>query len=370
MKGMHGIIFSYERRNDLGELTEVRAPASIPFGGRYRVIDFALSNMVNAGITDVGVVLHGRYQSLLDHLGTGKNWDLSRKRGGLTLLPPYADKPKWEDNAFRGKLDALMGIRSYLDAIRQDYVVMTDGDLVVNLPLDKMYEEHLKSGADISVVCADDSFAVADGTYFEVDQDGWVTDTLYHIHQPRGRRGLEVYLLSKELLIRLTDECASHDQYSFRRDVLQARRDQLKIHAFIWKEYAAQIRSVQEYYERSMQLLDPAIRRELFCPERPVRAKSSDEASSYIDPQTHCVNSIVGDGSCIEGTVEDSILFPGVVVERGAQVQGCILMKGTVVHKNSVLHNVISDKDVEIMDGRTLMGHASYPLVIAKGSKI
>ena len=112
MKGMHGIIFSYERRNDLGELTEVRAPASIPFGGRYRVIDFALSNMVNAGITDVGVVLHGRYQSLLDHLGTGKNWDLSRKRGGLTLLPPYADKPKWEDNTFRGKLDALMGIRS------------------------------------------------------------------------------------------------------------------------------------------------------------------------------------------------------------------------------------------------------------------
>ena len=147
-------------------------------------------------------------------------------------------------------------------------------------------------------------------------------------------------------------------------------RDGVDVCAAIWGGFAAQIRSVQEYYERSMQLLDPAIRRELFCPQRPVRAKSSDEASSYIDPQTHCVNSIVGDGSCIEGTVEDSILFPGVVVERGAQVQGCILMKGTVVHKNSVLHNVISDKDVEIMDGRTLMGHASYPLVIAKGSKI
>lgn len=370
MKGMHGIIFSYERRNDLRELTEVRAPASVPFGGRYRVIDFALSNMVNAGITDVGVVLHGRYQSLLDHLGTGKNWDLSRKRGGLTLLPPYADKPRWEDRRFRGKMDALMGIRSYLDEIRQDYVVLTDGDLVINLDLEQVYEAHLRTGADITVVCANDSFSVSDGTFFEVDGEGRVTDTIYHTRQPRGHRGLETYLLSKELLVQLTDECGSHDQDSFRRDVLQARSGELDIRAFIWGEYAAQIRTVQDYYDRSMQLLDPAVRRELFCPQRPIRAKSSDEASTYMDPQGHCVNAVIGDGSCIEGTVEDSILFPGVVVERGAEVRGCILMKDTVVRRGSRLQYVVADKNVEILEGRTLMGHAGYPLVIAKGSRI
>ena len=124
MNGMHGIIFSYEKRNDLRELGEIRSASSIPFGGRYRAVDFALSNLVNAGVTDVGVVLHGHYQSLLDHLGTGKDWDLSRKRGGLKILPPFAYKQSWgEAAAFRGKMEALAGVRSYLAEIRRDYVV-------------------------------------------------------------------------------------------------------------------------------------------------------------------------------------------------------------------------------------------------------
>ena len=136
MNGMHGIIFSYEKRNDLRELGEIRSASSIPFGGRYRAVDFALSNLVNAGVTDVGVVLHGHYQSLLDHLGTGKDWDLSRKRGGLKILPPFAYKQHWGEAAvFRGKMEALAGVRSYLEEIRRDYVVLMDGDLVVNLPL-------------------------------------------------------------------------------------------------------------------------------------------------------------------------------------------------------------------------------------------
>ena len=159
MNGMHGIIFSYEKRNDLRELGEIRSASSIPFGGRYRAVDFALSNLVNAGVTDVGVVLHGHYQSLLDHLGTGKDWDLSRKRGGLKILPPFAYKQHWGEAAvFRGKMEALAGVRSYLEEIRRDYVVLMDGDLVVNLPLSDIYDQHIKSGADITVVCGNDSF--------------------------------------------------------------------------------------------------------------------------------------------------------------------------------------------------------------------
>ena len=165
MNGLHGIIFSYEKRNDLRELSEIRSAASIPFGGRYRAVDFALSNLVNAGCTDVGVVLHGRYQSMVDHLGTGKVWDLSRKRGGLRLLPPFNYQKDWGVMPFRGKVEALAGVRTYLDEIRQDYVALMDGDLVVNLPLGDVYEQHIKSGADITVVCGNDSFATADGTY-------------------------------------------------------------------------------------------------------------------------------------------------------------------------------------------------------------
>lgn len=370
MNGLHGIIFSYEQRNDLRELVEIRSAASIPFGGRYRAIDFALSNLMNAGATDVGVVLHGRYQSLLDHLGTGKDWDLSRKRGGLKILPPFAYKQEWGETAFRGKMEALSGVRSYLEEIRQDYVVLMDGDLVVNLPLSDILESHIRSGADITAVCGNDSFHAENGTYFQLDGTGRVTDVLYHLNTPRGYRSLEVYVLSRELLLSLVDECASHDQYSLRRDVLQARKDSLRIQSFIWSGFAAQIRSVQEYYDRSMQLLDADVRRELFCPQRPIRAKSADKSSSYLGPDGVCTNSLVADGCSIQGTVVNSILFAGVAVEEGAVVQNCILMKDSVVHRNAKLSCIIADKRVEVLPDRTLMGHATYPLVIKKDSTI
>ena len=369
MNGLHGIIFSYEKRNNLRELGEIRSAASIPFGGRYRVVDFALSNLVNAGVTDVGVVLNGRYQSMLDHLGTGKVWDLSRKRGGLRVLPPFNYQKDWGVMPFRGKLEALAGVRTYLDTIRQDYVVLMEGDLVANLPLAEIYEGHVKSGADITVVCGNDSFTTADGTYFEKNSEGRITEVLYNLHTPRGYRGLEVYILSTQLLKDLVDECAAKDQFSWRKE-LQTRKDSLYLRSYIWSGFAAQIRSVQEYSDRSMQLLNPAIRAELFCPERPIRAKGADKSSTYLGPEGKCVNSLVAEGCRIEGTVENSILFPGVVVEAGAVVRNCVLFKETVVRRDAQLSYIIADKDVEVLSNRTLMGHATYPIVLAKGSKV
>ena len=369
MNGLHGIIFSYEKRNNLRELGEIRSAASIPFGGRYRVVDFALSNLVNAGVTDVGIVLHGRYQSMLDHLGTGKVWDLSRKRGGLRVLPPFNYQKDWGVMPFRGKIEALAGVRTYLDTIRQDYVALMDGDLVVNLPLADIFEEHVKSGADVTVVCGNDSFATEDGTYFEKNSEGRITEVLYNLHTPRGYRGLEVYILSTQLLKDLVDECAAKDQFSWRKE-LQTRKDSLYLRSYIWSGFAAQIRSVQEYYDRSMQLLNPAIRAELFCPERPIRAKGADKSSTYLGPEGKCVNSLVAEGCRIEGTVENSILFPGVVVEAGAVVRNCVLFKETVVRRDAQLSYIIADKDVEVLSNRTLMGHATYPIVLAKGSKV
>ena len=370
MNGLHGIVFSYEKRNDLRELGEIRSASSIPFGGRYRAVDFALSNLVNAGATDVGIVLHGQYQSLLDHLGTGKDWDLSRKRGGLHLLPPFKSQMNWGVMPFRGKMEALAGVRSYLDTIRQDYVAMMDGDLVVNLPLADVYEQHMKSGADITVVCGNDSFATENGTYYELDKDGRVTDVLFNMNRPRGYRGLEVYIISTKLLKELVDECAAKDQFSWRADVLRAKKDSLNLQSYIWTGFAAQIRSVQEYYDRSMQLMDASIRADLFCAKRPIRAKDGDETSTYIGANGKCENSLVSDGCHIEGVVENSVLFPGVVVEAGAEVRDCVLFKGTVVRRNAKLSHVITDKYVEIQENRTLMGHSTYPIVFAKGSKV
>ena len=218
-------------------------------------------------------------------------------------------------------------------------------------------------------MCIRDRF-VENATYFTVNEAGRITETRCAPHQASGCRSLEIYLLSRDLLISLVDECAAQDKYSFRRDVLCAKGKELNLRAFLWNGFAAQLRTVQEYYERSMQLLNPAVRAELFCAERPILAKEDDEAASYIAPDSHCVDSLIADGCQIEGSVEGSILFPGVKVGKGSSVKNCILFKNTVVEDGVTLRCVIADKDVRVRGGGTLIGHESYPLVVSKGSVI
>ena len=372
MKGLHGLIFAYGKHPGLRELAEHRAPASVPFGGRYRMIDFILSNMVNAGVDDVGVILHGNYQSLLDHLGSGKDWDLSRKHGGLRLLPPFAYEKSGFIREFRGRMEALAGVRSYLQGIRQSHVVMANSDLIINIPLQDVYQAHLDSGADITAVCTSNLDVNAeDVNYFRLNDEGRITETLFSVRNPEGcYRSLEIYILSKQLLLDLVDECTSHDLFNFRSAVLQGKADSLHIQSYVWDGYAAQIHSVKEYYDRSVELLDPAIRREVFHPQRPVHTKERNDASTYVDPDGSCVNCLVADGCTIEGTVENSILFRGVSVARGAEVKNCVLMQDVTVDRNAVLHYVVADKNVEILESRTLMGHDQYPMAIAKNSKV
>lgn len=368
MNGLHGIIFSYEQEPGLRELAERRMPASIPFGGRYRVVDFMLSNLHAAGITDIGVVLHGNYQSLLDHIGNGKTWDMARKYGGLRILPPFADTRAYRSGEFRGKMEALAGVRSYLQGIRQDYVVLSDSDLIINLPLADVFAAHLESGADITAVCTANGGFVDNATYLTLESDGAIGQVWCAPTAPRGHRSLEIYILSKQLLLTLVDECSAQDKYSFRRDVLADMTGRLKLQSYVWDGYAAQLRSVQEYYDRSMELLQGSIRAELFAAARPILAKEDDEASSYFAPGSRVKNSLVADGCTIEGSVENCILFPGVTVEKGAELRDSILFKGTRVRDGVTLRYVITDKYVEVLPGRTLMGHESYPIVISKGS--
>ena len=245
-----------------------------------------------------------------------------------------------------------------------------EGDLVSNLPLADILEQHIRTHADITAVCGDDSFATENGTYFEKDPDGRIREVLFNMHQPRGYRSLDVFVMSTDLLRSLVDECQARDQYSFRRDVLQAKQDLLHLQSYTFSGFAAQIRSVQEYYDRSMQLLDKQIREDLFTSDRPIRAKGADKASTYIGPDGVCLNSLVAEGCRIEGTVVNSILFPGVTVEKGAKVEDCILFRGTTVREEARLSHVITDKHVELLPGRTMVGHTAYPIVIAKGSVI
>ena len=370
MNGMHGIIFSYEKENGLRELIENRVHGSIPFGGDYRIIDFILSSMVNAGITDVGVIMHGKCQSLLDHLGSGKSWDLSRNYGGLTLLPAFAyNEQRHSDGQFRGRVEALYSVMNYLKSIRQDYVVLSDSDTVINAPLDDVLRQHIDTGADITAVC---SAAPGDGedTYFQLNGDGAITDTAYGLHTPEGYRCLNIFVLRTELLVQLVTECVSRNGYSLRRSILQEMGGRLNLHGYVYDGYAAHINTLQSYYDRSMELLDGTVRGALFCPDRPVYGKENDSPSSYIDPEGGCVNSLVADGCGIQGSVKNCVLFRNVRIEKGAVVENCILFKDTVVKRGAVLRGVITDKYVTVSENVTLMGHERYPIVVTKGATV
>ena len=363
MTGLHGILFAYEGGRGLGELAQHRVPASVPFGGRYRIIDFMLSNLANAEVTDVGVVMEGNYQSLLDHLGNGRVWDMTRKFGGLKLLPPYVGR-----GAYRGWMDALRYLKSYVEEIRQEYVLLSNSDVVVNLPLREVIDRHVSSGADVTVICTSNTDSGVEDTYFRVDEGGKVTETLHRVQKTDGKRSLGIYILSKELLLKAIDECAAHDEYNFIAGVLQNGELAPNVHAFVWDGFAVQIKTLKQYHECSMKLLRPEIRADLFCRERPIRAKVDDEAASYIAPDAHCVNSLVADGCMIEGSVEDSILFPGVTVARGAKVKNCILMKNMSVGEGAQLDYIIADKGVALGSGTRLAGNENYPMAVAKHS--
>ena len=367
MNRMHGIIFAYDKCEKLQPLIEHRVAESIPFAARYRIIDFMLSNMVNAGVTDVDIVLQDKYQSILDHLGSGKDWDLSRKYGGLRLLP---SAPKGDANRdFRGRMEALASVEKYVAEIRQEYVMLADGSLICNMPMGKILEEHIRSGADITCVCTPERVTDEETTYL-LDQDNTITDVVGRGMISGGYHAMEVYILSKALLVQLIAECDGYNEYSFRRGVLQERKDQLKLHAYVFNGYAACMRSVADYYARSMELLNKDVRKELFVAERPIRAKDRSDASTYYGPESRCKNSLISDGCMIEGEVENSIIFRGVHVAKGAKISGCILMHDTVIRAGATVKYAVIDKNVTILENRMLMGHSGYPLAITKFSVV
>ncbi|MCD8211565.1 MAG: glucose-1-phosphate adenylyltransferase subunit GlgD [Oscillospiraceae bacterium] len=371
MNDLHGIVLAYRSNPALGSLTQYRTTCSIPYGGRYRIIDFVLSSFVNAGITDVGLVVHSNYQSLLDHVGSGKDWELSKKHGGLRILPPFSYSQGIDESAARGRMDALVGIRSYLENIRQDYVALAWGDIVANLPIDEAFEQHLKTKADITAICSPDPVGnPTDCTYFTVGDNNCVTEVSVHPIEPSGCETLECYILSKSLLLNLVDYAAAHRIHSFSEGVLQSMYTQLTIMPYLYDGYVARFHSVTSYFDNSMDLLKPEVQADLFDPERPIRTKDHSNPSTYYGPNARSRNSFIADGCIIDGSVENSILFRGVHIGTGARITNCILMQAAEVQDNSELNAVIADKNVLIRSGRTLMGHESYPLTIVKNTVI
>ena len=366
MINLHGLILADRSGHDLGELVRVRTSSSLPFAGRYRLIDFSLSNLQNAGVRDVGVVMQRNYSSLLDHIGSGKEWDMSRKRGGLKLLPPFTGSGQYE-----GIIDALENVRGYIEDIKQDYVALMRGHLAASIDLGAVMYQHVKTGADVTAVCSE---STPEGVHhrFIADGDGFVKEImLRRIGPGEGVASLQVYVMSKDVLLGIIDRCDNALNHKFHRDGLGGLlADGAKIGVYMHNDYAVHISSVNGYYKASMDMLDRDKRNQLFPEDRPVRTKGRSDVSTYYGDQAISRNSLVADGCIIEGSLENCVIFRGVRVGAGAVLKNCIIMQDTVVSDGAELNYVISDKDAFISEGVTLSGSPRLPFVLPKGSSV
>lgn len=371
MGNVLGLVFANMHDTTLGDMTKNRTMGSVMFGGRYRLIDFPLSNMVNSGISEVGVITKSNYQSLLDHLGSAREWDLARKKGGLYILPPFGNV---ESTLYRGRIEALYGAMSFIKHSRAKYVILSDCDVVTNIDYKPIVAAHIESGAYITAVAHTGVYSSDDiktSTVFNVDADKNVTSVLINPDiSGTCTTSLNVFVMSMDFLIETVNDAMARGNVSFERNILQEKCRELKIKIYEYDNYFSKLNSPESYFKSNMALLEPDNARKLFVPKRSIYTKVSDNAPVKYDLDSKVSNSLIADGCIIEGEVENSVLFRGVKVGKGAKVKNCILMQGTVVGDNAELNYLITDKNVSICENHILTSSPQYPMYVGKGASV
>lgn len=362
-----GIIFSNMHDNNLRELTDVRTMGSVPYGGRYRAIDFPLSNLVNSGVTKVGIITKSNYQSLMDHLGSGKAWDLSRKREGLFILPPFG----LGNSVYQTRIEALYGVINFLQQCKEQYVIMSDCHIIYTMDFRPVISEHIAKNADITVVYKNGIMPddLPERVRVEVGRGRKLTEVIDGGDiEGKCNWSMGVYVVNKDFLIRVVNNAVARNRLSFVRDVLQSGIADYRIYGYKFDGFAGVLGSRQGYFRQNLALMDPAVRADLFPADRPVYTKERDEMPTRFGLGCHVVNSLIADGCIIDGDVENCVLFRGVRVGKGARLRNCIIMQDSIIGDNARLDFVIGDKDVVYNAGRSMMGSELYPNYIAKGS--
>lgn len=365
-----GIVFPNSHDELMGEMTELRSMGSLPFCGRYRSIDFSLSNLVNAGISKVGIVTKSNYQSLMDHIGNGIAWDLDRKSGGLVFLPPYSNT---EAKVYKGHVDGLFGAMDFLKKSTEKYVVLCDCDVITNFDLSKMVERHIESGADITIAYKKGKMPENhhDVMSFTLDGDKINGITFASSKVANCSYSLDITVLSRELLIDIVNRGYEHNLTSLARDVFHRGYRMYDMRGYEISDYAAVMDSPETYVRVTAEVIsDPEVRRQLFNPERPVFTKTRDDMPTVYGLESEVKNSLIADGCTIEGTVKNSVLFRGVKVGKGAVIENCIVMQDTVIDANVSLKYATIDKRVHIDDGKHLCGTEIYPIYVRKEAKV
>lgn len=369
MKDVMGIIYTGENDARLRELSTTRAVAALPVAGRYRVIDFLVSSMVNGAIRNVGVIMQKNYHSLMDHLGSGKEWDLHGKINGLHILPPFLTRENI--GVYNGLLDALRSNANYLQRSKQETLVLSNSNIIYNAKIDELVRYHEESGADITLLYTKDQSIKRDeyGSYITVSEDGKVTDMeVEPTHPSLEGCFMDVIVMSRELLLKLVDRGVAHGLHAMSKDILMPMisEKQMNIKAYEYKGLCWRIDSIQSYFRFNMDVLDTEKRNGIFRQDLPVYTKVRDEMPAYYANGSHVTNSLVADGCIVEGKVENSILFRGVRIAPDACVKNCIIMQDGQVHSGANIENCILDKQATIKRNARLIGPEAYPIVIAK----
>ncbi len=373
-----GIIFSNIHDSSIPELTNIRTIASVPFGCRYRLIDFPLSYMVNSGINKIGIITHDNYQSLMDHIGTGKDWDLARRSGGIKILPPFISTTGISRGGrlYTSRLEALTGVMTFITRCNEDYIVLSDCDCICNIDLNAVIEEHISKNADMTIVsrpAAENETLPAEGeTVIKSDDDGRVLETAAYQKNTVGVEiSTNIIVANRTFLINLLNEASAHGYSHFYRDAISKRLGKSRIYRYLYEGIYLQISSMEDYFSASMRLLDTDVRDGLFnVQNRPVYTKLRNSSPTIYAEGAKVTNSYVADGCVIEGEVENCILFRGVHIGKGTVVRNSVLMQDTFTGNNVMLNCVVTDKNTAIRDGRMLSGHETMPFFIPKGTMI
>jgi len=371
---MTGIIFSEIYDGDLNVFTMDRNMGAIPFGGRYRLVDFTLSNMVNSGITNVGVLAKQRYHSLMDHLANSQEWDLNRKNGGLLIIPPFATESS--SHSLNGKLDELRSALDYLQDATTPYVLLASANVICNMDYRPILEAHIDSGCDITVVATKEhgSASTPYSTVYQTDgSTNNVTSVLLnYAANLDDYASMDVYIMAREKLIKVIRECTSRGFYHLERDFIQAQfnRGNLSINIYEYEGTVLRIRTVEEYFNNTLSLIDEKVGSALFRPDQPIYTRVNDEVPTFYGFDCQVSGCIIADGCIVEGICENCVISRGVRIGKGASIKNCIIMQGSVVGEGAVLENVVVDKWATIAAGSKLKGLASAPVIIRKGATV
>jgi len=365
-----GIIFPNCYDDLLPEMTSARTMASVPFGSRYRMIDFVLSSMSNCGISNVSVLVKKNYHSLMDHLGAGREWDLSRKHGGLNIVPPFYEESV---KVYGGRVEALASIVNFLSIQKEKYVILSDANLAINMDFTDFIEKHVSSGADVTMYYQSIPIpeSIRNHNHTLKVEDGRVVELLTNDNRPGIQNlSLNIYIMDRETLIQMIRDANIRNLTSFERDILSRNLALLNVQGLQYTGYVARICDMKSYYDENMKLLEPANVSALFGGKNTVYTKIRDDAPTRYAMDCHVKQSMVADGCIIEGEVENCVLFRGVRVKKGAKVRNCVLMQDTVVEEGASVEYVVTDKRVRITADKKLSGTDTFPVYVAKAHTV